>query len=797
MAITDLRETQAAAAPPAEHRRAFRLRVADALVPVLFMASGAAGLVYQIVWTRELVLVFGNTTQAVVTTVTAFLGGLGTGALLGGWLSRRMRRPLVVYGGLELGVGCVALLMPWAFSLVATVFRSAYLSLPAGEVAFIRFLLAFVALAPVTVMMGMTLPVLTRHLVRRDPDIGGRIARLYGLNTLGAVMGTFAAGFALIGLLGLRETTYVGVALNVCAGLGALTIAFAIGAGQGAELKPVGDLGDPGDLSDPGDLADQGELSDQGGPALDATHAGSAPAHRARRARKGARLSGKQGVLLGVTALSGLTSLALEVLWTRVLILGTGSAIYIFSAILGVFLLGIAIGSLVFEQVKRYSRVTSMPTLGACFVAAGMLALLPVIISNRGGPSALHHAIALILPVTLILGFAFPLTVRLFVDHAPGASRGVGLVYASNTAGCVAGTVLAGFVLVPTLGANISVATLCIVQVVVGAVLIVCFVTSQRALYAAAALVVVGGLLVSLSAPSVRLTFIQKYDRSFHQPTAHFEDNIAAIDVVGGPAYGRRLFVNGVGITRLTIVTKLIAYLPKALRPNATSNLNICFGMGSTFRSSIILGMHTTTVELDPTVPTVMHWFYPDANKYLHSPLAHVVIGDGRNYVRLTNKKFDMITIDAPPPVTSAGTVVLMTHEFYQEAAQRLNPGGVLVAFLPYTSPTLQKLFLRTFRASFRYMMVIAGLRQYGYYSIGSDAPLVFHKATIERIFGSPAAQADLAGAPDWPGEPVSTWPALIEHHILLTNDQVDTFVGPGPLLTDDRPISEYYLLHS
>src|SRR6516164_4572313 len=173
MAITHLPETQAAVAT-SETRRNIRPRVADALVPVLFMASGAAGLVYQIVWTRELVLVFGNTTQAVVTTVTAFLGGLGTGALLGGWLSRRMRRPLVVYGCLELGVGCVALLMPWAFSLVATVFRSAYLSLPSGEVAFIRFLLAFVALAPVTVMMGMTLPVLTRHLVRRDPDIGGR-----------------------------------------------------------------------------------------------------------------------------------------------------------------------------------------------------------------------------------------------------------------------------------------------------------------------------------------------------------------------------------------------------------------------------------------------------------------------------------------------------------------------------------------------------------------------------------------------------------------------------------------------
>ena len=197
---------------------------------MLFLASGAAGLIYQVVWTQDLVLIFGDTTLAIVTTVSAFLAGLGIGSLVGAAVAARLRRALAVYGLLEITVGCLALLMPVAFGVIATVFRSAYLSLPPAEVALIRFGLAFVALAPVTVLMGMSLPVLTRHLVREDPDVGDRIARLYGLNTLGAVAGLLASGYLLIELIGLRETTLVAVGLNLCAGGGAVVMSAVLAA---------------------------------------------------------------------------------------------------------------------------------------------------------------------------------------------------------------------------------------------------------------------------------------------------------------------------------------------------------------------------------------------------------------------------------------------------------------------------------------------------------------------------------------------------------------------------------------
>jgi spermidine synthase len=712
------------------------------------MASGAAGLIYQVVWTQDLVLVFGNTTQAIVTTVTAFLAGLGIGSLLGAAIGARLRRALAVYGLLEVAVACLALLMPLAFDAVATVFRGAYLSLPSGEVALIRFGLAFAALTPVTMIMGMTLPLLTRHLVRADPDVGERIARLYGLNTLGAVVGSVVSGYLLIELLGLRGTTFVAVGLNLCAGVGALLISRTF----------------PKTEED-----------------------------RSPAAERRPRLHRRQWLLLGVTFASGLVSLALEVLWTRVLLQGTGSSIYVFVAVVAVFLIGIAGGSLVYERQKL--RTPQMTTLGACLAGAAVLTLVPVVISNIAGPPGLPVVVPFILPVTALLGYAFPLTARLFVDSAAQASRGVGFVYAANTAGCVVGTVTAGFVLIPTIGTSAAIITLCIAEAAIGCGLAIAFAPSRRPLRACAGAGLTAVLVAMLFVPLVRLTYIQRQLASTTAPKAHFEDSVATVDVVGGHPGARRLLVNGKGITKLTIDTKLLAYIPKAVRPNASTMLNICFGMGTTYRSSIILGLRTDAVELDPTVPSVMHWFYPDAARYLHSPLGHIIINDGRNYVRLTNKRYDLITIDAPPPIWGAGTVVLMTHEFYQEALQRLEPGGVLASFIPYSGASLQKLLLRTFRASFRYVTVIRGPRPYGMYLLGSQAPMVFHASTIMQVFGSRAAHADLASAPDYRSVRAASWPSIIHKLVWMTDNQVSAYAGSGPLLTDDHPLSEYFLL--
>jgi predicted membrane-bound spermidine synthase len=715
---------------------------------VLFLASGAAGLIYQVVWTQDLVLIFGDTTLAIVTTVSAFLAGLGIGSLVGAAVGARLRRALGVYGLLEIAVGCLALLMPLAFGLIATVFRSAYLSLPPTEVALIRFGLAFVALAPVTILMGMSLPVLTRHLVREDPEVGDRIARLYGLNTLGAVVGSLASGYLLIQLIGLRDTTLVAVGLNLFAGGGAVFMSRVFGAAA----------------------------------------AGPRPAAAPR-----SPLQGRHRLLLAVTFTSGLVSLALEVLWTRMMLQSTGSSIYVFIAVVAVFLIGIAGGSLTYE--RRRDRNPQMATLGALLATAAGLTVAPMILSNMSGPRWLPVAVLLILPVTTIFGYTFPLTVRLFVGSADEASRGVGLVYAANTAGCVAGTVLAGFVLIPYLGTSMAIITVSALLAMAGGALAFGFAPRGAKLRPAACLAAMAALLTVFFIPATKLTFVQNEIATTGRPTAHFEDSVASVDVMGASKpIDRRLYINGWGITYLTIITRVLAYVAKAARPDATSMLNICFGMGTTYRSSIIAGLHTTAVELDPTVPSVMSWFYPDASKYLHNPLGKIIVSDGRNYVRLSDKHYNLITVDFPPPIWSAGAEVLLTQEFYQEAAQRLTPDGVFATYMPLQSPRLEKMILRTFRPEFRHVSVVYNPRHLGTYIMGSQAPINFTEPALRSVFGSKAVQADLADAPDFPVRSTAQWVSIIRHSVWLTDNQVNAYAGTGPVITDDHPLTEYFL---
>ena len=196
------------------------------VVLALFVASGAAGLIYQVVWSRELVLVFGNTTQAVATIVTAFMAGLGFGSLVGGRLADTSLRPLRLYGLVELAVAAMAALLPFAFSGLAEVYRGVWPSLVErpGQLAGVRFGLALAAVAPATFLMGMTLPLLTRYLVRSLDETGARLGELYAANTAGAMAGTLLGGFVLIEFLGLHLTSYLAVSLNVAAGLGALLL---------------------------------------------------------------------------------------------------------------------------------------------------------------------------------------------------------------------------------------------------------------------------------------------------------------------------------------------------------------------------------------------------------------------------------------------------------------------------------------------------------------------------------------------------------------------------------------------
>jgi len=200
-------------------------------VLAIFILSGAAGLIYEVVWARQLVLVFGNTTQAVSAILTGFFGGIAIGSVIGGRIADRAKRALRMYGLLELLLVVVVLLTPFTFRLLHDVYRGAFASLEGSPttLALIRFGLSLLALGPATILMGATLPTLTRHLSRDPANLSSSFGRLYAANTLGAIVGTIAAGFVLIELLGLTRTLFVGAGCSALAGIAALILTFAAG----------------------------------------------------------------------------------------------------------------------------------------------------------------------------------------------------------------------------------------------------------------------------------------------------------------------------------------------------------------------------------------------------------------------------------------------------------------------------------------------------------------------------------------------------------------------------------------
>ncbi len=733
-------------------------RALQQLVLGLFIASGAAGLIYQVVWSRELVLLFGNTSQAISTIVTAFLAGLGGGALVGGRLAARSRNPLRLYGLIELGVAVLAVGLPTLFPSLGGVYGSAYTSASPTELGLIRFALAFAAVTPATFCMGMTLPALTSFMVRSLDQVGRRLGELYAANTLGAVTGTVIAGYFLIELIGLSSTALVAVGLNLVAS------GVALAASRRVSQAPAETSAQPASIS----------------------QAGAADAPRRR-------------IVYLATFVAGFAALAFEVLWTRLFAEGSGSSIYLFAAILAIYLFGIAVGSVWFGRRSRPERDT-LGTLGVCVGAIGVAAGATVVLcSGPLGDGYYTVRPLILLPATVAMGYAFPLAVRLVTTSAAAAPNSVGRLYASNTAGSILGSFAAAFVLASTLGTNTSILLLSAVELGVGAALVLMH-RPRRLDSPALAGAFAALALVAVIAPSVGLPIARSATENRLQShgvlVSHAEDNISTVDVQGGPPSDRLLFVTGVAMTYLTVSTKLMAYLPMALRPQTASMLDIAFGMGSTYRSSLILGTRTDAVELSPSVPGQMGAFFSDANSFLHDPRGRIIIGDGRNYVRLATERYDVVVVDPPPPIESAGTVVLYTSEFFAEAQQRLNPGGIFLLWFPYAATVDDfKTHLRTFRAAFPHVEVVLSPGNNGAYLMGSDAPLTFDRANLEALLGSPTAAADFASAPDDPGWDGARWAQTIMSEDWLKDAQVNAFVGPGPLITDDRPLSEYYLL--
>lgn len=751
---------------------------------LLFVLSGAAGLMYEVVWARQLVLVFGNTSQATATILTGFFGGLAMGGYAGGRLADRVSRPLRMYGALELVLVAVVLVTPASFRLVGEAYRGAYAALaeaPAG-LALVRFGLSVAALAPATLLMGATLPTLTRHLSRGSRGLAGAFQRLYTANTVGAIAGTLLAGLVLIELLGLSGALLVGAACSATAGLLALLLDRRAGAGAAAP---------------------RGARESGGG--------GPAPV-RPEQTTASAGVPGSRSLALGLAFVSGLTSLGYQVVWNRMLGAGTGNSTYVFTAILALFLLGIALGAGILGAL-RPDRLRAARSIGiaqvatAVFVVAGAALLAspagPFIGSSADFAAGLAHfaamAVFVVLPATVMMGITFPATAALLGDETGNEGTASGALLAVNTAGSLVATFALPFLVIPVIGSPATLACLAVANALVGAAVLL------RSPWPSAAARRLGGLAGAGAALLVAVSLAS--GAAFHNPTttliaqehgqvfAATEDEIAS--VAAGEAGGfRQLWVAGTSMTVLTVDTKLMPLLPLMLRPGASRGLVVAFGMGTAFRTSLLAGVRTDVVELVPSVPGMFGWYYPDAAQVLADPLGRVIIADGRNHVELTSQAYDFVVTDPPPPIESSGVSVISSLEYYRAAKARLTPGGVMVQWVPYGQTQDEFLaHVRTFLRVFGNVRVVAGAGGFGFYMIGSDGPVELTSDGIAAALARPGVLADLDSAPDSRDRTAQAWADTLLGLTWAEGDRLRAAVGDGPLVTDDRPLPEYFLL--
>ena len=249
-------------------------------------------------------------------------------------------------------------------------------------------------------------------------------------------------------------------------------------------------------------------------------------------------------------------------------------------------------------------------------------------------------------------------------------------------------------------------------------------------------------------------------------------------------------------MTILTVDARLMPILPLMTRPESESALTVAFGMGSSFRTALIAGLEVEAVELVPSVPQMFGHFYPDAAEVLSNPRANVIVADGRNHVELTDRQYDIIVTDPPPPIESAGVSVISSYEYYLAGRDRLNEGGVMMQWMPYGQSVEEfKAHLRSFAAVFPHTLVAFGPGGYGFLMLGSEAPIELREDTMREVLRRPGVLEDLSTAYDSPETTEDGWVSLIQRQVWIQGDEVREFAGEGPLITDDRPLPEYFLL--
>ena len=719
--------------------------------------SGASAMIYQLIWVRLLGLVFGVSSFAVATVVAVFLLGLGLGSFFFGRWSERARDPLRIYLYVELGIAAtslIAYLVIESLPVYRYLYEYAYNNLGFYGLSVARLLLSMLVLLPTVFLIGGTMPLLAKYFLRDPANLGSSFSRLYYLNTLGACAGVLLTGFVFVRYFGVTGTLAIAVGGNL---LVALIIAF----GQWAPgaARPTSDERPP------------------------------------------------YTFMLVFLFLSGFISLGYEMLWVRILSTYGLSTSQAFALILAGFLLGFSVGAwIVARKVDRRRDLEawySAVCIVTAFSGAAVLLLfrqfetLTILLTDATPMSPLTLGMALAFTVSFIpavfMGILFPLGVRIYAHDVNRIGAKAGNTFFSNTLGCVFGSLLTGFLLIPFAGMWNTTLILVNLSLLIAVAFLLQGRRQARAQWFS--LVVVAAFANLLVFADSKTFHAELKGRDLRKAAEGFdviyyaEGLSGTVTAVERGQY-RGLFVDGQNVSGTDRVlladSKMLAHVPLLLAEEPDLALTVGYGTGTTSGSMLLHGVGVHAVEIEEKIIEAAPLFKGVNYASYADPDLEIVLDDARNYIATTHEKFSVIVTDVTN-LKYKRNPYLYTREYFDIMRAALSPDGVAAAWLPVGGLSFND--LRTLIATF---------------------DRVFPHTTAWYFTQFPTHFIILVGTP----EPTRVDLGLVREKmtgieedlrslgvdnvyelasmLLLGEADIDALVDGAPIHTDNRPILEY-----
>jgi spermidine synthase len=689
---------------------------------ILFFGSGCAALMYEVVWYQMLQLAIGSTTISMGFLLATFMGGLCIGSIGLPRLRTRMH-PLKMYALIEAGIAAFGLLVWIGIPLIDRLYIAANgMGLPNM---LLRALVAAICLLPPTALMGASLPAAARWIESTRSGVSWW-GLLYGTNTIGAVFGCLLAGFYLLRMYGVAAATLAAVAINLV--VAAISLALAARTPSRIAADHIPDAAEP--------TADGG-----------------------------------RGSIYVTIGLSGASALGAEVVWTRLMGMMLGSTVYVFSIILAVFLIGLAVGSTAGAWISRTVRprlalgwCQILLTVGIAWTAymiAGSLPYWPIDPTLTSSPwytfqLDMARCLWAILPPALFWGASFPLALAAVAGPGQDPAKVVGRVYAANTLGAIVGALGVSLILVPMLGTQHSQQVLLAIAAVSAFTALMPYVRDQKSVaisgLLAASMVLSMVLLFALPAvPGELIAYGRRMPLNTGQSTILYTAEGRNSSVAISRWNSGEIYINVNGHVEATTeiydmkLQRMVGHLPGLLHPNPKSVLGIGFGAGvSAGTFTRYPGIeHITICEIEPVIPPTSTRFFAKQNyEVMNNPKTRIVYDDARHYVMTTTNKYDIIASD-PLDVFAKGTAALYSKEYFDAVKAHLNPGGYFSLYVPLYESDLRtvKSELATFFESFPNATVWANTRNgagYDMVFMGQAEPLKINVDEIQQRLDRP-----------------------------------------------------------